>query len=85
METTKEKLIQMCVERGMFESQAAKVVDLAIVEIDAAISNHKTTWDRPVDEYPPKLYGVMFTIVKKCAVKWIEKNLPQAYFKPMFL
>ena len=81
--TTREKLEQMCYEKGMFESQAKTVVDLAIPEIDN-LDNYKITWDRPASEYPEPLYIIMFLTVKKVAYKWIEENFPLAWFKPMF-
>ena len=73
----------MCVERGMFEEQAKEVVELTIPKIDAQ-DDYKTTWDRPANEYPDSLYAVMFLYVKETAKKWIEQNIPQAWFKPMF-
>lgn len=81
--TTKERLIEMCVARGMFEDQAKQVVELAIIKIDG-MDNYKTTWDRPANEYPDSLYIVMFMIVKDVALEWIDKNIPQAWFRPMF-
>ena len=83
--TTKEKLIEMCVSRGMFEKQAREVVELAIPKIDKLANGYKTTWDRPSTEYPDVLYGVMFFTVARTALDWIDKNLPEAWFRPMFV
>ena len=55
--TTKEKLIDMCIQNGMFETQAVPVVEAAIVEIDAK-DDYKTTWNRPAEEYPLPLLSI---------------------------
>lgn len=81
--TTKERLIEMCVSKGMFESQAKEVVEIAVKKIDN-LDNYKTTWDRPASEYPDALYAVMFLTVKDVAIKWIDKNLPKAWFRELF-
>lgn len=67
--TTKEKLIQMCVDNGMFEEDASNVLDIAMVEIDKD-SSCKTTWNRPSNEYSDEAYAVMFSIVKKVVLEW---------------
>lgn len=82
--TTKEKLIQMCVERGMFEDDAKQVVEMAMPEIDKADTSHKTTWNSPSDGYPDVAYAVMFMYVSEKALEWIDKNKPKAWFRGMF-
>ena len=82
--TTKEKLIQMCVNRGMFESDATQVVEMAMPEIDELDPNHKITWNYPSDGYPDQFYAVMFLAVSKKAIEWIDKNKPKAWFRGMF-
>ena len=96
---TKEKLIDMLVSCGMFESQATKVIDLAIPEIEKQNAEatgtlntesgeyenvYKITWGRPSPEYPQVMYAVWFMTIKPIALKWIEENCPQAWFKGMF-
>jgi hypothetical protein len=75
----------MLVENGMFESQAEKVVDIAIPELNKLVDSYQITFDRPADEYPSSLYAVLFIAIKPIALKWIEENLPQVWFKPMFM
>lgn len=82
--TTKEKLIQMCVDNGMFEEDASKVLDIAMVEIDKD-SRHNITWNRPDNEYPDALYTLLFMTVKIIALKWIDKNIPQAFYRQLFI
>ncbi|MFZ2310449.1 MAG: hypothetical protein WAW11_02805 [Patescibacteria group bacterium] len=82
--TTREKLIKMLVDNGMFESQAKKVLEIAIPKIEEATSNHDFTWDRPAEEYPESLYEIMWICVKATAKDWLAENAPQAWFRPMF-
>lgn len=83
--TTKQKLISMLVANGMFESQAEKVMEIAIKELKTIDEDYKKiSWDRTSEEYPDKLYSFWFGAIKPIAYKWIEENLPQAWFKEMF-
>lgn len=82
--TTKERLIKMVVDKGMFEVQATKVIDLAISKIDDLIPDYKTTWDGPADGYPDTMYAVWNMTVTEVAKEWIEENCPDAWFKHMF-
>ncbi len=82
--TTKEKFIDMLVNNGMFPEQAKEVMKIAIPEIDKVVPEYRITWDRPWTEYPVSMYAVVFQDVKKHAVTWIDKNLPKAWYRPMF-
>lgn len=83
--TTREKFESMLVKNGMFESQAKKVMDIAIPELKELYSANDITFDRPSEEYPSVLYSIIFIAIKPIALKWIEQNCPQAWFKPMFM
>ena len=83
--TTESKFISMLVNYGMFESQAAKVMEIAKPIIDETMPGYKFTWDSPASEYPDVLFDVVFLSIKPIALKWIEENLPQAWFKAMFI
>lgn len=85
MPTTKEKLKEMLTSRGMFDNDADKVLDDVIPQIDAYATGYNITWDRPASEYPDVLYGVMWVPLQEAALKWIDSNAPQAWFRPMFL
>ena len=80
--TTKEKLIEMCVSRGMFETQAEEVLAYAMPQLDSM--GEGITWNAPAKDYPPAMYAVMFITVSRCAIEWIDENLPKAYFRKMF-
>lgn len=83
--TTKEKLESMLVATGMFESQAKEVIGLAIPELNKqSPGGYKITWDLPASGYPDMLYNLWFITVKKVALPWIDKNCPNAWFRPVF-
>ena len=83
--TTREKFESMLVKNGMFESQAKKVMDIAIPELKQMSPDYDITFDRPSEEYPSVIYNIIFIAIKPIALKWIEENAPQAWFKPMFM
>lgn len=74
---------------GIFENTATQIMDYAIPLIDAemeAENTTKITWNRPADEYPTALYGVLFlTHINKQVLAWAENNMPMAWWKPMFM
>lgn len=86
--TTREKFESMIFNNGVFENQAKAMMDFAIPKIDAQMQEQKTqtlTWDRPCSEYPSAIYATVFMIfVRPLVVEWIDKNLPQAWYRPMF-
>lgn len=83
--TTRKKLEAMLIERGMSEGQATKVMDLSIPSLNKLGDNYKITFDRPSDEYPTLIYHIWFATVKPIALKWIDENVPQAWFREMFV
>lgn len=81
---TRQKFEKMLFERGMFEDQAKEVMDLAIPVCDSQVPYYKITWDRPADEYPEPFYSIVFLSIKPVALKYIEDNIPNAWFKAIF-
>jgi len=85
MLTLKEKLIEQCMRNGMMKSAALATVEAATPEINASGGgNHHIQWDWPWDGYPTELVAVWMTIVKRHGLEWIDANLPQAFYRPMF-
>jgi len=82
--TMLEKFIKLLTGYGMSESQANNVMELVIPEIDKLSGKYKITWNRSASEYPESVYRVLWIIVKKCALEWINENIPMAWFRPMF-
>lgn len=96
MKTVRAKLEQMLFEMGMFESQATKVIDLAIPEIqkmqptmageeDEQPEQYQVKWESPSTDYPDGIYNLWFHKVKEVALKWIDENCPNAWFRELFL
>lgn len=85
-QTTRQKFEKMLTDRGMFESQASKVMDIAAEKLKEDLPNYRITWQRPSSEYDDVFYTSFFaTRIKGIAAKWIDDNLPQAWFKEMFI
>ena len=83
--TVKEKLQEMLVKNGMFESQAKEVMVLAMPELSNLVDDYDITFDSSSDDYPAIIYKVLFLALKPIALKWIEENLPNAWYKPVFI
>ena len=82
--TTRERFEQMLTNRGMWPEQARAVMDIAIPEIDD-IDSYKITWGLPAGEYPNAIYVVLFMRIKPIALEYIDDNMPNAFFRPMFV
>jgi len=82
--TVQEKLEQMLIDSGMFPTQAKEVMILAIPELNDLVEDYSITFDRPSDEYPEVIYGVLFISIKPIALQWLEDNIPMAWYKPIF-
>ncbi len=82
--TTKERLKKMLTDKGMFDSQANAILREAIPKIESMTPNYRITWDRPASEYPDVVYNVMWRPLCEAALKWIDENMPEAWFRPMF-
>lgn len=82
------KLVQMCYERGMFQNQAETVVGLAIPQIDKFLKDeigYKINWYDANGKFPEGLYATIFMFhVAPVALKWIDENIPKAWFRPLF-
>lgn len=83
--TVREYLVDRLIDNGMFESQAKEVVESAIPELNSMVDDYKITFDRPAKEYPAILLKLFYANLRPIALKWIDKNAPQAWFRPMFV
>lgn len=88
--TTREKLEGALMQMGLFNKQASAIIERCIPIIDfqswEAADGYDITWDSPAEDYPSILYNIwMATVVKKVALKWIDKNIPQAWYREMFV
>ena len=83
--TTQEKFESIIYNMGVFENDAKAIIETAKPELAALLPSYKITWDRPASEYPEPFYNVAMITVKKVALKWIEENKPNAWFKAVFM
>jgi hypothetical protein len=80
--TTKEKLLRFLVSTGMFPNQAEAVFERALPQLE--VDDYRVTWDGPCDDYPEVIYGCWLMVLKEVALEWIDENLPNAWYRPMF-
>jgi len=84
--TTKEKFIDMLFQRCLSLSVATQIVERAIPIVDRINGGYKMTWDRDEKEYPSAIYSTIYEmVVKKLALKWINKTVPNAFYKSLFV
>ena len=81
--TIHEFVVKHLTDNGMFPDQASAV--FAAVETDKANESMAQRWNDQVEDYPKPLFAVILLVVNRKALDWIESNLPQAWFKPMFM
>ncbi len=80
--TLEEKFKKLLFESGMFESDAEAVMEA--VKADSANKAMAGRWSDMAEGYPKALYGLLWVEVKRAALKYIDANCPQAWFRPMF-
>ena len=78
--TVYEKMLKLLIDNGMFESQAREVLKIVAAEQQ----ERGNRWVDDEKDYPAGLYNVLWLSVKRTALKWLNENAPQAWFKPMF-
>lgn len=87
MTTVKNKLKKMLISRGMSDEQAEEILKEAIpaLQKEAESLSYEITFDSPAEDYPSTLYSIWFATICPIALKWIDDNKPQAWFRDMFL
>jgi len=82
------RLVQMCIDRCMSKKQAEIVVGLAIKKIDNVLEKeigYKINWFADNYDLPDAFYKDNFRLyVAPVALKWIDENIPKAWFRSMF-
>ena len=82
--TTREKFEKVLSDQGMWPEQAKDVMDIAIPVIDSRY-DHKMAWGMTADGYPNKLYAALFFTIRPIALKYIDDNMPNAFFRDAFV
>lgn len=86
-QTIAQALKQRLTEYGMSEQQADQVLTEEVIQKlqeDMTVDEYKIDFSSKASDYPPIILGMIFQKLKPIAMKWIEENKPQAWFKPMF-
>jgi hypothetical protein len=79
-----EHMLQMLKSRGMSESEAAKVMETVMADPEFMFGEIKGRWHDHFEDYPPAIDNMIWSNVRVYALKWLEENAPEAWFKPMF-
>ncbi len=79
--TIEEKFKKLLFDSGMCEDEAEAVIEMVK---DASSVKQAMRWGDPVEGYPAPLYELLWVEVKRAALKYIDANCPQAWFRPMF-
>jgi hypothetical protein len=79
--TIREKMEQLCVERGLFSGEA-KIVVSAYESNTKEMQNG--TMDKNMAGYPVTFVAGVFAGVKFEALRWIDANKPKLWARPMF-
>ena len=78
-----EKIKEMLTGSGMFDSQADAV--MSAFKEDERFDSFEGRWHEEVDAYPPVMVQVVWLGVKRVGLEWIEENIPDAWYKPLFM
>lgn len=80
MKTISARVIRYLTERGMLEQQAQAVLEIVKGRNEAMDG----LWEHAPSDYPEILIRAILLDTRKAAIEWIDANLPQAFFRPMF-
>ncbi len=80
--TVEEYFVDQLFQRGLFEDKAKQIVEA--VKNDQVNESMQGRWDDHMDDYPEPLLVVLWLNVKDHALLWIEENVPNAWYKPLF-
>ncbi len=82
METFETYCKKYLTGNGMFDDDAETVFNLFMH--DETQTTMVGRWNDDMETYPPMMQNVCIVALNHFTVKWIETNLPFAWFKGMF-
>jgi hypothetical protein len=82
--TVEQKLLKSLTDKGMSDNQAKEVLDDYLKSISKD-TNYQITLGSDSGAYPNEVYNALFMGLNHQAIQWIDKNIPLAWFKPMFI
>ena len=83
--TVAEKLVDMLGQNGMATQHATQVFELAKPELNKVVDDYTITFNARSSDYPDVCYKLWFELMKPIALQWIDENLPQAWYRPIFI
>jgi len=75
-------MIAELVQNGLSEPDAENVMAIAIPKIS---EDANVDWNGDESGYPKILYPILYESIKPIALKWIDENCHQAWFRLMFM
>lgn len=78
--TIKAKIVELLVSHGMFEDDARTVLQ----ELEKGNDSMRGRWDEDTAAYPQPLLATLWYSAKVEALKWIDANCPNAWYRSMF-
>ena len=79
--TIREWAEDYCTSSGMWPKQAKAVVDMVESEIGDAMENR---WHDQIEGYDKPLLVLLRDDINSAALRWIDANLPKAWYRPAF-
>lgn len=80
--TIEQRMLTNLFEQGLFEDQAAAIMELVKVAPENEAMKHR--WQDDASDYPPQLLAVAWFSVKRHTLEYIDANCPNAWFRPLF-
>jgi hypothetical protein len=82
--TVEQTLLKYLTEKGLSDNQAKEILTdyLKSIAID---TNYQISLGADKDAYPNAVYIALYSGLQHQALQYIEKNIPMAWFKPMFV
>ena len=81
--TIEDRGIDYLITKGMSMNQAKAVMTMVVQAKENDVM--KDRWDEPAYAYPSSILNLMFISCNRYALQYINDNIPQAWFKPMFM
>ena len=81
MPTIEQKLTQRLVDNGLFEDMAEKIMQQIKADDNGTMQGR---WGDSIEDYPDIMLAVLWVTVRDTALEWIDENLPNAWFRPLF-
>jgi hypothetical protein len=79
--TAKEHLVNMLVQHALSPIQAEEITTSVL---DTSTTDWKI-WNSPSDKQLPEFYAEWWLVARQAALEWIDKCIPGAWFRPMFV